>query len=80
MRPGEQATGTVREASPADALAVHEQASNTRAYIMEIAGSTTICNATRVNAIDALSNALTFANDVVEPVLAQFRGAACQIR
>ena len=47
---------------------------------MEVAGSTTSCNATRVDAITALSTALTFANDIICPVLAQFRGAACQIR
>ena len=47
---------------------------------MEVAGSTTSCNATRVNAITTLSTALTFANDIICPVLAQFRGAACQIR
>lgn len=65
---------------PADALAAHEQASNSQAYIMEVAGSTTSCNATRVDAITALSTALTFANNLICLVLAQFRGAACQIR
>ena len=68
MRPGKQATGTVQEVPPADALAVHEQASHSRAYIMEIAGSTTICNATRVNTITALSKTLTFAKELRGPV------------
>ena len=68
MRPGKQATGTVQEVPPADALAVHEQASNSRAYIMEIAGSTTICNATHVNTITALSKTLTFAKELRGPV------------